>query len=88
MQPLEKIQTLLKSFFSILEATQSSKFWWIRVVTQRPNYTYYFGPFLDRVTAENKQMGFIEDLTSEDAVIDQVSVLLCEPSAVTVEGVH
>lgn len=60
--------------------------WWVRIDTQNPICTYYFGPFDNMVDAVIAQFGYIEDLEQENAqnikvVIDQFS-----PDQLTIEA--
>jgi|GEM_PF-4408154 len=67
---------------------QPGKAWWIKVITHRPDYTYYFGPFESRTMAEERRSGFIEDLQAEGAGIARVNTLFCKPSKLTLEGMR
>ncbi|MDB9526917.1 DUF1816 domain-containing protein [Oscillatoria sp. CS-180] len=71
---------------SLAAGEQGQKAWWIRIITQEPNCTYYFGPFDGRSIATEQQSGFIEDLELEGAKVVTVNILFCYPSTLTIEG--
>lgn len=58
--------------------------WWVKVKTDTPHCTYYFGPFLDRQQAEKEKPGYLEDLQIEGAQGISVSVKRCKPTKLTV----
>ncbi len=58
--------------------------WWVEVITQNPNCTYYFGPFLTAKNAKFYQFGYIEDITQEGAKISSVEVRQCLPKLLTI----
>jgi hypothetical protein len=58
--------------------------WWVEVVTDAPNCTYYFGPFSSAQDAETAQAGYIEDLEHEGAYGIKSMVKRCKPSNLTV----
>ena len=58
--------------------------WWVKISTDRPNCTYYFGPFLTVQEASNARSGYIEDLEEEGAQGLNVEVLRCKPSSLTI----
>jgi len=41
--------------------------WWIKIHTQVPACTYYFGPFDSRREARQMQSGYVDDLIEENA---------------------
>jgi hypothetical protein len=41
--------------------------WWLKIETQSPRCTYYFGPFQDQAEALSHQEGYLEDLYAENA---------------------
>lgn len=41
--------------------------YWVKISTESPNCTYYFGPFASEEEAEAAQAGFCEDLSGEGA---------------------
>ncbi len=57
--------------------------WWVEIVTSKPHYTYYFGPFLDAPSAQAAQAGYIEDLEKEGAQGIKASVKRCKPPSLT-----
>lgn len=58
--------------------------WWVKVKTDSPRCTYYFGPFLNRQQAESEKPGYLEDLQFEGAQGIQVSIKRCKPTKLTV----
>lgn len=58
--------------------------WWVKVKTDSPNCTYYFGPFLNRREAKNEEPGYLEDLQFEGAQGISVSIERCKPTTLTV----
>lgn len=57
---------------------------WLKINTDNPRCTYYFGPFLTRKEAILEQDGYIEDLTQEEAKGIVVSVKRCKPRELTI----
>lgn len=53
--------------------------WWIEILTNSPNYLYYFGPFDSYWEAEWSKNGYIKDLEEEKAIIVDVEINQCEP---------
>ena len=58
--------------------------WWVKVKTNSPRCTYYFGPFLNRRQAENEKPGYVEDLQFECAQGIEASTKRCKPVKLTV----
>ncbi len=58
--------------------------WWVKVKTDSPHCTYYFGPFLNRRQAENEKPGYLEDLQFEGAQGIEASTKRCKPTKLTV----
>ncbi|TAE52861.1 MAG: DUF1816 domain-containing protein [Nostocales cyanobacterium] len=58
--------------------------WWVEIVTQNPNCTYYFGPFISSVDANLASKGYLEDLETEGAQGIVVNVKRCKPYALTI----
>jgi Domain of unknown function (DUF1816) len=59
--------------------------WWIEIVTESPNCTYYFGPYAKASDAAAAQPGFIEDLEREGAKPIRQTIKRCRPTHLTVE---
>jgi hypothetical protein len=55
----------------------------VKVVTDNPGCTYYFGPFASAKEAKLYQPGYIEDLVQEEAQIIAVDVKRCAPKRLT-----
>ncbi|MFW6358003.1 MAG: DUF1816 domain-containing protein [Chroococcales cyanobacterium] len=58
--------------------------YWVEVITDTPNCTYYFGPFATAKEAKMAQSGYIEDLESEGAQGISVSIKRCKPTDLTI----
>ncbi|MBE9180725.1 DUF1816 domain-containing protein [Oculatella sp. LEGE 06141] len=58
--------------------------WWVEVVTENPNCTYYFGPFANSKEARMAKSGYIEDLEHESAQGIKALVKRCKPGTLTV----
>lgn len=41
--------------------------YWLKISTESPQCTYYFGPFDSPLEAKALQMGYVEDLVEENA---------------------
>jgi hypothetical protein len=78
----------IAGLFRIFSEQQLSKSWWVRVQTESPDYTYYFGPFERRAIAHQRLPGYVEDLQMERARVSRSSVEWCNPPELTIEGVH
>ncbi len=48
--------------------------YWVKIETDEPRCTYYFGPFDDRNEAQDASTGYIEDLKDEEAAGIQLSI--------------
>jgi Domain of unknown function (DUF1816) len=58
--------------------------WWVEIITEAPNCTYYFGPFANAKEAKAAQAGYVEDLEQEGAKNIKVEVKRCKPEKLTV----
>jgi len=74
--------SIKESFTSISESLGFA--WWVEIVTQNPNCTYYFGPFLNSQEAEQASVGYVEDLELEGATGIVVTVKRCKPEILTI----
>jgi hypothetical protein len=52
-------------FVSLLFSQQRK--WWVKVDTQSPSCTYYFGPFDSCEEARSHHQGYVQDLQREGA---------------------
>lgn len=57
---------------------------WIEIVTQGPQCTYYFGPFLSTTEAEAACQGYLEDLKQEGSVVVSVRMDRFKPHVLTI----
>lgn len=64
--------------------SQTNQAWWIKVVTEAPQCTYYFGPFDSTREAELAKAGYIEDLEQEGAKKITVFISQSQPKTLTV----
>ena len=53
--------------------------WWIEVLTNNPNYLYYFGPFNSYLDAEWYKYDYIQDLEEEKAIIIDTEITQYQP---------
>ena len=58
--------------------------YWVKIDTERPCCTYYFGPFLKVKEAEAAKIGYLEDLKQEGAVGITVSIDHFKPQELTI----
>ncbi|HHP7230789.1 MAG TPA: DUF1816 domain-containing protein [Xenococcaceae cyanobacterium] len=58
--------------------------YWVKIDTNQPPCTYYFGPFLSLTAAKDAKAGYIEDLKSEGCASIDVEIKRCKPSELTV----
>jgi Domain of unknown function (DUF1816) len=59
--------------------------WWVEINTDLPRCTYYFGPFVTAVEADEAKTGYVEDLESESAQGIQVTIKRCKPVQMTID---
>ena len=60
--------------------------WWVKITTEQPNCTYYFGPFATKNEADTDRSGYVEDLESESAIGIYVSIeQRCQPTYLTID---
>lgn len=57
---------------------------WVEIVTDNPNCTYYFGPFSTEQEANVSKAGYIEDLEAEGAQEIVVKIKRCKPTNLTI----
>lgn len=53
--------------------------WWIVILTNSPNYLYYFGPFDSYWESEWSKTGYIQDLEQEKSIIVNIEINQCQP---------
>ena len=58
--------------------------WWIKVVTQEPSCTYYFGPFDSATEAQLIQAEYIQDIQEERAEGISAQIQQCQPQQLTI----
>lgn len=58
--------------------------WWVKISTENPRCTYFFGPFLNEMEAQASQAGYVEDLESENARGIKISIERCKPEELTI----
>jgi Domain of unknown function (DUF1816) len=59
--------------------------WWVEITTDLPRCTYYFGPFVTAVEADEAKTGYVEDLEGESAQGIQVTIKRCKPAQMTID---
>ena len=58
--------------------------WWIEILTNEPDYIYYFGAFNSYLEAEEYKDIYIQDLEEEKAKIVGVEIEQCQPRELTI----
>ena len=75
------IQTIWSSILQFI-----GRAWWVKITTEQPNCTYYFGPFATGNEADAAQAGYVEDLEGEFATDIRVSIeQRCQPTYLTID---
>lgn len=69
-------------FASYLE--KAGMAWWVKIVTKKPDCTYYFGPFSSHREAQLSQLGYIEDLERERPQLIGIEIKQCQPKELTI----
>lgn len=64
--------------------SQEAKDWWVKIITEDPSCTYFFGPFESSTEAVSHQNGYVEDLKEEGAQGIRVSLAKCNPKELTI----
>jgi len=67
------------------ELSQTTSPWWVKIITEKPRCTYYFGPFDTVQEAKLNQAGYIEDLEQEGAIGIAVDILQDQPTVLTID---
>jgi hypothetical protein len=57
----------------------------VKIITEKPRCTYYFGPFDSLQEAKLSQAGYIEDLEQEGALKIAVDILQDQPTVLTID---
>ena len=71
------------AFVGIVFSAKNSK-WWIKIDTQIPVCTYYFGPFESMTEAESNQVDYLQDLQAEGAEGISYVIEKCSPKQLTI----
>lgn len=58
--------------------------WWVKIQTDSPHCTYYFGPFDSPDECQLNASGYVEDLKQENAGEIDVTIQWCAPEQLTV----
>jgi hypothetical protein len=66
------------------QTSQKAQDWWVKIDTETPQCTYYFGPFDSAKEAKLTQSGYIEDLEQEGAKGIAVKILQDQPFILTI----
>ncbi|HEY9834803.1 MAG TPA: DUF1816 domain-containing protein [Stenomitos sp.] len=66
------------------ESTANGIAWWVKIITETPHCTYYFGPFESSSEAKQNQSGYLEDLEQEGAQGIDVAILQDRPETLTI----
>lgn len=59
--------------------------WWIKIQTQSPACTYYFGPFESEAEAERSKPDYVNDLLQEDAQGITTEIKQIRPKTLTID---
>jgi hypothetical protein len=70
------------------KSTANELAWWVKIVTETPYCTYFFGPFDSAGEAKQNQPGYIEDLQQEGAQGIGVFILQDRPETLTIYDEH
>lgn len=57
---------------------------WIKITTENPRCTYYFGPFLTEKEARDNRQGYIDDLLEEGAKEINTFIRRFKPTELTI----
>jgi hypothetical protein len=66
------------------QETTNSMAWWVKIVTETPHCTYFFGPFDSSSEAKQNRSGYLEDLEQEGAQGIEVAILQDRPETLTI----
>lgn len=89
-RPLVKVTSTLDTALPIPAPEEFSKdttngmAWWVKIVTETPHCTYFFGPFESSSEAKQNQSGYVEDLEQEGAQGIRVLILQDQPETLTI----
>lgn len=85
---LSWVKTNIKSKNIIDQNSEFIAFgWWVEIFTIKPICLYYFGPFDQRLDAENTQNSYIEDLQDEGSDIISAQTKRCQPRQLTLSQI-
>jgi len=83
----EFLENAKESLISYLEKME--KDWWLEIVTEKPNCTYYFGPFVSQRAAQFASCGYLKDLEQERPQMITLTIKQCQPEKLTIfEEIH
>ena len=52
--------------------------WWAKIETEKPNTTYWYGPFLTKRSLKENMSAFIKDLSEEGILNIKHQLLRCK----------
>lgn len=78
------LEMLKEPVISVLEQLRLAL--WVKIVTEQPQCTYYFGPFACANSAQKAVSGYIEDLKQESAQVIGVTFSRVQPRELTIEN--
>ena len=52
--------------------------WWAKIETEKPNTTYWYGPFITKRSLEENMPSFIKELTDEGSINIKYSLVRCK----------
>ena len=52
--------------------------WWAKIETQKPNITYWYGPFITKRSLNENMSSFLKDLSEEGSINIKYSFIRCK----------
>ena len=52
--------------------------WWAKIETEKPNVTYWYGPFITKRSLKENMQSFINDLSDEGSTIIEHTLVRCK----------
>ena len=69
-----------------MPSSTSKQPWWVKICTEAPAYTYFFGPFDSKTEAVMAQFSYVQDLEDEGAQNIKVEIGQFSPEQLTIYG--
>ena len=84
MDLLRRFSPIIKLFNQPQNTIKQKLSWWVKIVTGKPQCTYYFGPFASKSEAIASQSGYTEDLIAEQAEEISIEITRGSPQSLTI----